>query len=480
VRALEFHPGNPRVVHHVNMGVDRTQASRRLDAADPAPGYFGNILPEAGYPPGQMLGWTPGQRPRPAPDGTQWRLEPGNDLVVQLHLQPTGKTESVRSRVALFFTDDPPVRVAVGLRLGRETIDIAAGVREHVIGDSYLLPVDATLLAIQPHAHNLARRMEATALLPDGTRRALITIPSWDFRWQEVYRFTHPVPLPKGTTLSMRYSYDNSADNPRNPHSPPRRVTWGQNTSDEMGDLWLQLVPRASADLPALSDSVARKMRAEDIAAYTRLAQEHPDDVEYQNAAAILYLQDGAPEKAIRYLLESLRLDPASAPARYNLGLAFAGRQQFGQALAQFDEALRVDPSHAEALYSGGAILQAQGHLADAAARYRRAIAVRSDHARAHANLALILAASHDAALYDPAAALPLAERAAELSGWQDASILDVLAIACAASGQFDRAREVASTAAALARDGGNAALAQQIGQRIAMYEQGVPFRTAR
>ena len=96
VRAIEFHPGNARVVHHANLGVDRTRSSRQLDARDPEPGYAGSMERDARYPEGQLLGWTPGQAPHPAPEGTQWRLEPGSDLVVQLHLQPTGKVGARR------------------------------------------------------------------------------------------------------------------------------------------------------------------------------------------------------------------------------------------------------------------------------------------------------------------------------------------------------------------------------------------------
>ena len=138
VRGLEFRPGNARVVHHANIGVDRTQSSRRLDAADPAPGYVGGMVPDASYPPGYMLGWTPGQRPRPSPDGMPWRLEAASDLVVQLHLQPTGKPEPLQVSVALFFTDELPTAAPIGLRLGSQTIDIPAGRRR--LSDHRQLP----------------------------------------------------------------------------------------------------------------------------------------------------------------------------------------------------------------------------------------------------------------------------------------------------------------------------------------------------
>src|SRR4029079_18097432 len=99
---------------------------------------------------------------------------------------------------------------------------------------------------IQPHAHNLGRLMEAAALLPDGTARPLITIKDWDFRWQDVYRYATPFVLPRGTAISMRFTYDNSGANLRNPVQPPQAVVWGQNTTGEMGDLWLQAGPRSN------------------------------------------------------------------------------------------------------------------------------------------------------------------------------------------------------------------------------------------
>src|SRR6185436_15239769 len=133
VRGIEFRPGNPRAVHHANLGIDRTRSSARLDQEDAEPGYAGGMVPDAGYPPGYMLGWTPGQRPRPSPEGMPWRLERGSDLVAQLHMQPTGKPESVQVSVGFYFTNDAPVRTPIGLRLGSETIDIPAGDAKYVV-----------------------------------------------------------------------------------------------------------------------------------------------------------------------------------------------------------------------------------------------------------------------------------------------------------------------------------------------------------
>jgi tetratricopeptide (TPR) repeat protein/mono/diheme cytochrome c family protein len=507
VRGVEFHPGNPRAVHHANLGVDRTRSSRRLDLADPEPGYVGGMVPDAAYPPGYMLGWTPGQRPRPSPDGMPWRLEPGSDFVVQLHMQPTGKPEPVQVSLGLFFTDTPPARTPVGLRLGSETIDIPPGDADYVISDRYVLPVDVDVLAIQPHAHNLGRKMTAEARLPDGTTRPLISIANWDFRWQDVYRYTEPFALPKGSVISMRFTYDNSDANPRNPFHPPRRIVWGQNTSDEMGDLWIQVVPRTNEDAAALNADINRKTRTEDIAAYTKVLQSDPGNPLRHDAVAMLYLQDGRAREADAEFRASLALNPDSAPTHYNRGLALSMLRDYQGAAQEFQAALRIDPDYADAHNNLGAMLHLFGRTAEAELHYRRATELRPDNAQAHSNLARLLtaegqwraAADHftralqlqpddpsalsglawlratagEESVRDPRDGIRLGERAAQLSGRHDATVLDALAAAYAAAGRFDDATRTAREAAQIADAAGMRNLSALIRNRLTLYESG-------
>lgn len=510
VRAVEFHPGNARAVHHANLGVDRTRSSRRLDDSDPEPGYAGGMVPDAGYPPGYMLGWTPGQQPRPSPDSMAWRLEPESDFVVQLHMQPTGKPEPVQVSLGLFFTDQPPTRTPVGLRLGSETIDIPAGEAAYQIADRYVLPVDVEVIAIQPHAHNLGREMVASAKLPDGTTRPLIAISDWDFRWQDVYRYREPFVLPKGSEISMRFTYDNSAANPRNPFRPPQRIVWGQNTTDEMGDLWLQVVPRTAADLRLLNDDINRKSHAEDLAAYTKVLQTDPANPLRHDAVALLYLQEGNASEAVRQFRESLRLNDGSAPTHYNLGLALSMQRAYGEAAAEFERALALDPDYAEAHNNLGAMLHVSGQLDQAAIHYRRASELRPDNAEALSNLGRLLtlqgkpveaaasftralalqpdaasslsglawlrATSPDGSIRDAAAATRLAEHAAAVTSRRDPSVLDTLAAADAAAGRFEEAATVAREAMALATAAGMEPLWLEIRGRLKLYEQGTAY----
>jgi tetratricopeptide (TPR) repeat protein len=514
VRALEFHPGNARVVHHANLGIDRTQSSRQLDLKDPEPGYVGGMVPDARYPEGQMLGWTPGQAPHSSPPGMAWRLEPGSDLVAQLHLQPTGKPEPLQASVGIYFTDDPPTRSPLGLRLGSETIDIPAGQRDYIVSDSYVVPVDVEVLAVQPHAHNLARRMEAAATLPDGTTRSLIAIDDWDFRWQDVYRYTTPFVLPKGTRLSMRYTYDNSEENVRNPRRPPVRVVWGQNTTDEMGDLWIQIVPRDAGTLTLLTQDVRRKARAEDLAAYTRLLDGEPGNPLRHDAVAALYLDDGQYDQAITHFRRSLALNPASASTHYNLGYALSVRGRHEDAAAEFLEALRLDPDYAQAHNNLGAVLQLLGRPDEALTHYRRAVVLRPDNIEARVNLAQLLSAlglAADAAgefqrvlarraddpqalsglawirstsstesLRDPADAVRLAERAVALTSRRDISAIDALAAAYASAGRYDEAVAAARAGVDLAVEAGLPAVVIQFRERLDLYQAGRPYRVPR
>lgn len=511
VRAIEFRPGTGRGVHHANIGVDRTRSSRRLDAADPEPGYVGGMVPDAAYPAGYMLGWTPGQHPRPSPDGMPWRLEPQSDLIVQLHMQPSGRAESIQVSAGLFFTDDPPVRTPLGLRLGSETIDIAPGEASYQIADSYVLPVDAQLFAVQPHAHNLGREMTADVQLPDGTMKPIITIRDWDFRWQDVYRFASPPTLPKGSTIRMRFTYDNSEANPRNPFHPPRHVVWGQNTTDEMGDLWLQLVPVRNEDVALLGADIARKTRSEDIAAYLRVLETDRENPLRYDAVALLYLQDGQPEPAVRYFRQSLALNDGSAPTHYNLGLALSMLRQYADAQREFEAAVRIDPSHAEAHNNLGAMLHVAGRLDEAAGHYRRAFELRPENVEARSNLGRLLtlqgkaadaaavfeealqlqpdsvpaltglawirATSSDDGLRRPGQALALAGRARQLSGGRDPQALDAMAAAYAALAEWDKAVQAVTAGIAVAEQSGQALLSGEMRQRLQQYQQQQPVR---
>ena len=509
VKGVEFRPGTSRAIHHENIKIDRTESSRREDDEDPEPGFDGSAGPTAEFPGGHFMGWTPGQVPRMLPDGMAWRLEPGSDLVVEAHMMPTGKPEAIQISVGLFFTDQPPSRVPLMLRLGRQNIDIPAGEKEHVITDEYVLPVDVEAIEIYPHAHYLAKEVRGTARLPDGTTKSLIYIKAWDFNWQDSYRYVEPMTLPRGTTLTMRYSYDNSADNPRNPSRPPRRVTFGPTSTSEMGDLWIQVVPRNNIDLPALVRDSATKMLREDIAGREKVLEVDPRDARLHAELASYYFELGRLDEAgehfseaarlkplsygaftdlgvVRYLQgrieeaiaadnQALRIKPDSAETRYNLGRALAAQGKFEEAIGEYRRVLQIRSEDTDTHASLGSLLVTHGQLDEGIAHLRRALQLNPDLPAALADLAWILATTDRPEVRAPGEAVRLAERVAELTRHQDATALDTLAVAYAAAGQFDRAVSTAQAALALASAGRADELAGQIRKRLEIYKQQAP-----
>jgi prepilin-type processing-associated H-X9-DG protein len=386
VRSVEFRPSSI-ALHHANIRLDRTRRSRALDEADSAPGYEGIILRSADYPDGHFLGWTPGQAPPLAPRGLAWRLEASSDFVVQLHMQPTGKAETVQPQIGLFFTDEAPSQLPLMLRLGRQTIDLGAGVRDYTSADSYTLPVDVELHALQPHSHSRATRVKAWADLPDGTTRDLLSISQWDFRWQNVYRLAAPMWLPAGTRLRTEYRFDNSATNPRNPVVPPRRVVWGFRSADEMADVWMQVMTRSASDRETLQRDFRQKAAAEDIAGgETQLAVD-PSNAALHDDVAVLYLELGNPDAARRHFEAAARLRPQSAVAQYNVGTALEALQRYDEAAKRYRAALALDPAYARAHVNLGNMLLLDGHVTEAADHYRATLESDPRNVEAHNNL---------------------------------------------------------------------------------------------
>jgi tetratricopeptide (TPR) repeat protein/mono/diheme cytochrome c family protein len=392
VAGLEYSPGNARVVHHANLRIDQTRSSRELDEADPLPGYEGRLSPAAQYPDGHFLGWTPGQLPRLAPKGMAWRLEPGSDLVVQVHMQPSGRSEMLQSRIGLYFTDDPPTRTPMMLRLGQHNIDIPAGTARYVTSDRYRLPVDVEVHVVQPHAHNRALEVKGFAVLPDGTRQWLIYIDDWDLNWQDVYRYAEPLALPKGTIIGMEFTYDNSEGNPRNPDRPPRRVLLGEDSTDEMGNLWLQVLTQSAADRQTLFSDFRPKMLAEDAVGYETMLLADPKDAGLHTDAALIYWDLGQADRAIAHYEAAIAMEPDTVRTRYNFATLLAEQRRFDEAATHFRRAIALRPDHAETHNNLGAVLWAQERFGEALEQFSEALGLDPKNFRAHNNVGHALA----------------------------------------------------------------------------------------
>jgi Flp pilus assembly protein TadD len=337
VRAIEIRPGERGLVHHANLLIDRMGMAHHDEIA-PGKGFGGmdlEIMRSPFDPNGHFLFWKPGGVPYQQPAGFAWRLDPGNELVLNTHLQPSGKPEEVQPTIGLYFTDDPPTRFPLLVQLENDAaLDIPGGAKDFLVSDDFTLPMDADVLAVYPHAHYLGKLLEGYATLPSGERKWLIRIPDWDSNWQAVYHYREPVFLPKGSVISMRYHYDNSAANVRNPSQPPRRVRAGNQATDEMSHLWLQVLPRGNGD----------RRRELQEAVFRHRLDRNPDDFEARFNLGAVLLSRLQTAEAVSMLREAVRLRPGSAESRNMLGAALEGLGLTAEALPQYEESVRLVP----------------------------------------------------------------------------------------------------------------------------------------
>jgi tetratricopeptide (TPR) repeat protein len=441
VRGFELRLNNPRVVHHANVVLDRTQSLRKRDGADGQPGFAGmDVITEAAAnsfdPDSHFLFFKPGSVLRPEPDDMAWRLDPSTDLVLNLHLQPTGKTEKVQAEIGLYFTDRAPTRLPMLVQLEHDgALRIPAGARDFAVTDSLVLPVDVDLLAVYPHAHYLGKQFDAWAVLPNGTRLPLIRILDWDINWQAVYDYKKPIALPKGTRLEMRITYDNSSRNPRNPNHPPKLVTAGNRSQDEMGHVWFQLLPRAQ-DRLLMQEAVMR-----------RRLEKYPDDfLAHYNLAALLQTEGKLPDAAALYRL-ALKEDPTSATAHNSLAADLLEQDEVPEATAELRKALACDPTYTSAHYNLARVLAATGDLAQAAAEYQAVLKAQPGDAGANAGLGTI---EYKTRNY-PAALKHL--RAAAQANPSDADLQTNLGTVLAITGDLPAARQAFESALRLNPD---------------------------
>ena len=338
-------------------------------------------------PEGQFLSYQPGRLPALAPDGLAWTLEKGCYLVLQLHMNPTGKPEVLQASVGFYFTDRAPTNPPLKLGLTSLTIDIPPGELNYVVRDSFVLPVDVDAVAVLPHAHYLAREIKGFASRPDGATIPLIHIRNWDFNWQGDYRYAEPVPLPKGSTLTMLYTYDNSTNNLRNPNHPPKEVIYGEQSTDEMAELWLQCRVRNADDRALLNREYALK---NDRVYYERsqlLLKKNPNDPKGHFTLALILLNQKKTAEALRHFKLALAAKPDYQEVYFTMGVVHLLNRNLAGAEDAFRNAVRLDPEDYRAQGNLGIVFLRQGRTKEAVEQFQTALRLNPNDTTARENL---------------------------------------------------------------------------------------------
>ena len=276
IKAYELRPTARSVVHHALFFVDDTGSVRNQSERDGQPGLKGmNFLRGIGGNfmergpdrlAGGLGGYVPGAVPNPLPGDLARFLPKGSDIIMQTHFHPSGKAEVEQAELGLYFADRPPAQRLVPIQLPPlfgigAGLDIAPGEANFQIHGNYVLPIDVRGIEIGGHAHYICREMRMTAKLPNGEKIELLYIDDWDLDWQDQYQFASFQVLPKGTELNVAITYDNSANNPENPYSPPQRISWGRESNDEMGSITMQVIAVDESQRQVLEEDLRKATR---------------------------------------------------------------------------------------------------------------------------------------------------------------------------------------------------------------------------
>jgi Domain of unknown function (DUF3471)/Copper type II ascorbate-dependent monooxygenase, C-terminal domain len=274
IQAVEFRPGNKRVVHHAAVFIEspdmlemaRANASRRGQSFDPRsiPSLFesesGSVLRKEGTvrrvspdaqviddgcssPNGGAIGgsagarllcvYAPGRNADIWPAGTAKRVPAGSNFIFQMHYaKTTGKPEKDRTILGVQFAKAPVEKMIESRDVTNFFFKIPPGAENHEATACYTFPRDVQLINYMPHMHVRGKDMKYELVYPDGRRETLLSV-DYNFNWQTLYKLKRPVPVPRGTKLMVTAHFDNSAKNSRNP-DPTRVVRFGEPTYDEM------------------------------------------------------------------------------------------------------------------------------------------------------------------------------------------------------------------------------------------------------
>jgi len=201
-----------------------------------------------------------------------------------------------------------------------------------------------------------------------------------------------------------------------------------------------------------------------------------PDHADARYRMANLLAEQGKSEDALAEYSKALQIDPNHAEAHYKLAVHSARLGKLDEAIRHYSEVLRIKPDHADAHYRLGKAFAQQGRTEKAIESYRQALWLKPDWLEALNSLAWVYATNENTKLRNGPAAVQLAQRACELTGYKNPNILDTLAAAYAEADSFSDAIRTAEKALDIAVRSRQKELVEKIRERLQLYKAGKAY----
>lgn len=224
IQAAECRPGAREVVHHIIVYVIDVNNIKKTGRPGEGRDGIGN---------GFLAAYAPGDMPVVLPDGYAKKLPKGALLVFQMHYTPDGIERKDKSSVGLIFAKQPPEYEVKTRGIAQRLFLIPPGAKAHEVKSRTTFDKDVLLMSYLPHMHLRGKDFKYEVTFPDGKKETLMSVPRYDFNWQNNYRLEKPIRLPAGTRIDCTAHFDNSGENPNNP-DPKSWVRWGDQTWEEM------------------------------------------------------------------------------------------------------------------------------------------------------------------------------------------------------------------------------------------------------
>ena len=202
-----------------------------------------------------------------------------------------------------------------------------------------------------------------------------------------------------------------------------------------------------------------------------------PTDPDAQVSLGNALFAKGRIDEAIAHYQKAITAQPDHFLARYSLGHALLEKGELEGAIQFCRSALLLRPSDADCQTTLAIALEEKGNPTEAIQHYQKALELAPKSISTLTNLAWLLATSQDASLRNGLKAVELAKQADRLVGGTNTLVLRTLAAAYAENGDFANAIRTARSAMQLARMHGEDSLTADLGQQIALYQLGMPYR---
>jgi hypothetical protein len=238
VQAAEVRPTDRSVVHHIIAFV-REPKSNWFKGQKPGEFFVAPQVKTAEEPdtsalPNDFLvGYAPGQPAEILRPGQAKLIKAGSDIVFQVHYTPNGKAVRDQTRLGIVLAKSPPKTRVLTLSATNGTFKIPPGDPHYRVDASFEVGTDVMLSGLHPHMHGRGKDFEYRVVYPSGETKVLLSVPDFNWHWQNWYTLEQPLALPKGTRIECTAHFDNSRNNPDNA-DPTKEVIWGEQSWDEM------------------------------------------------------------------------------------------------------------------------------------------------------------------------------------------------------------------------------------------------------